>query len=135
MGYAVWMSFQKWDFLTTPHYVGLGNYHKALFLRDPLFWKCLGNTIYYACVSVPLRILVALGLAVLLNQQVKGIALFRTIFYLSSFVAWCATAMLWNCLPLNPETGGINFLLRRLGCATPRSRLRANSGRCRALSS
>ena len=53
MGYAVWMSFQKWDLLTAPHYVGLGNYHKALF-RDPIFWKCLGNTAYYAFVSVPL---------------------------------------------------------------------------------
>lgn len=117
MGYAVWMSFQKWDLLTTPQYVGLGNYQKALF-RDPLFWKCLGNTIYYAFVSVPLRILVALGLAVLLNQPVRGIAVFRTIFYLPSVVTGVATAMLWMLL-LNPDTGGINFALRQVGVKDP----------------
>ena len=117
MGYAVWMSFQKWDLLTTPQYVGIGNYQKALF-RDPLFWKCLGNTIYYAFVSVPLRILAALGLAVLLNQPVRGIAVFRTIFYLPSVVTGVATAMLWMLL-LNPDTGGINFALRQVGVKDP----------------
>jgi multiple sugar transport system permease protein len=117
MGYAVWMSFQKWNLLTPPLYVGFGNYEKAL-TRDPLFWKCLGNTIYYAFISVPLRIVVALGLAVLLNQQVKGLALFRTIFYLPSVVTGVATAMLWMLL-LNPDTGGINFLLRQFGVNDP----------------
>jgi multiple sugar transport system permease protein len=117
MAYAVWMSFQKWNLLTPPQFVGLANYHKA-FARDPLFWKSLSNTAYYAFVSVPLRILVALLLATLLNQPVRGLPLFRTIFYLPSVVTGVATSMLWMLL-LNPDVGGINYVLRRLGVAHP----------------
>jgi len=113
MLYSVWMSLQRWNILTPPHFVGLGNYQKA-FLRDPLFWKCLFNTAYYSSLSVPLRLLIALGLAVLLNQQVRGLALFRTLFYLPSVVTGVATAMLWMLL-LNPDVGGVNYVLRRLG--------------------
>ena len=117
MAMSVWMSFQKWDILTPPQYVGLANYQYAL-TRDPLFWKCLQNTAYYAFLSVPLGMTVALGLAVLLNQKVRGMAFFRTIFYLPSVVSGVATAMLWQLL-LNPEAGGINLVLRQLGMASP----------------
>ena len=117
MLYSVWMSLQRWNILTPPHFVGLGNYQKA-FLRDPLFWKCLFNTAYYSSLSVPLRLLIALGLAVLLNQQVRGLALFRTLFYLPSVVTGVATAMLWMLL-LNPDVGGVNYVLRRLWVAHP----------------
>src|SRR5919198_836082 len=101
----------SWNILPPPQFVGGSNYEKAL-SRDPLFWKCLANTAYYSSVSVPLRLLIALLLAVLLNQQVRGLALFRTIFYLPSVVTGVATAMLWMLL-LNPDVGGINFVLRR----------------------
>lgn len=117
MLYSVWMSFQRWNILTPPEFVGIGNYERALF-RDPLFWKCLGNTAYYSFVSVPLRLTIALLLALLLNQQVKGLAFFRTIFYLPSIVTGVATAMLWLLL-LNPDVGGINYVLRSLGVARP----------------
>jgi multiple sugar transport system permease protein len=117
MLYSVWMSFQRWNILTPPQFIGGLNYQKA-FCRDPLFWKCLANTAYYSSVSVPLRLLIALLLAVLLNQQVRGLPLFRTIFYLPSVVTGVATAMLWMLL-LNPDVGGINFVLRRLGVAHP----------------
>ncbi|HXG22942.1 MAG TPA: sugar ABC transporter permease, partial [Chthonomonadales bacterium] len=105
------------NILTPPHYVGLANFRKA-FLNDPLFWKCLFNTVYYAFVSVPLRMMLAFALAVLLNQSVCGLAFFRTIFYLPSVVTGVATAMLWMLL-LNPDVGGINFVLRRMGVANP----------------
>jgi multiple sugar transport system permease protein len=117
MLFSVWMSLQKWNLVQPPEYVGFRNYERA-FTRDPLFWKCLINTAYYAFVSVPLRILLALLLAVLLNQPARGIPIFRTIFYLPSVVTGVATAMLWMLL-LNPDTGGINFVLRRLGVAHP----------------
>lgn len=117
MIFSAWMSFQKWNIVSPPQFVGLANYQKALF-RDPFFWKCLLNTAYYSFVSVPLRILFALFLATLLNQQVRGLALFRTIFYLPSVVTGVATAMLWMLL-LNPDVGGINFVLRRIGVANP----------------
>src|SRR5262249_30606674 len=57
MLYSVWMSFQRWNILTPPQFVGGLNYQKA-FCRDPLFWKCLANTAYYSSVSVPLRLLI-----------------------------------------------------------------------------
>lgn len=114
---SVWMSLQRWNILTPPHYVGMGNYRK-LFTEDPLFWKSLGNTAYYAFFSVPLGMTVALLLALLLNQKVRGLALFRTIFYLPSVVSGVATAVLWQLL-LNPETGGVNYLLRQLGMQDP----------------
>jgi multiple sugar transport system permease protein len=117
MLYSVWMSFQRWNILSPPEFVGAANYQRAL-TADPLFWKCLKNTAYYSAVSVPLRLLIALLLAVLLNQQVKGLALFRTIFYLPSVVTGVATAMLWMLL-LNPDVGGINFVLRSMGVAHP----------------
>jgi multiple sugar transport system permease protein len=117
MAVSVWMSFQRWSVLKPPVYVGLGNYRK-IFTDDPLFWKCLGNTAYYAFFSVPLGITVALLLALLLNQRVRGLALFRTIFYLPSVVSGVATAVLWQLL-LNPDLGGVNYLLRQIGVRNP----------------
>src|SRR5687767_747511 len=61
---SVWMSLQKWNILTPPRYVGAANYQKIL-AGDPLFWKCLANTAYYAFFSVPLGMSIALGLALL----------------------------------------------------------------------
>lgn len=117
MLYSAWMSFHRWNLLTPPEYVGFANYQKA-FLKDPLFWKSLYNTAYYAFVSVPLRMIVAFVLAALLNQRLKGIAIFRTIFYVPSVVTGVATAMLWLML-LNPDTGGINYFLRLIGIQNP----------------
>ena len=77
MAFSVWMSLQKWNITTPPVWVGFRNYEKA-FTQDALFWKCLFNTAYYAFVSVPLRVMLALLLAVLLNQPVRGIAFFQT---------------------------------------------------------
>jgi len=117
MLFAIWVSFQKWNLVSPPEFVGLRNYHKAFFV-DPVFWKALFNTAYYAFGSVPLRIAIALALALLLNQHVRGMAFFRTIFYLPSVVTGVATAMLWM-LMLNPDVGGINYVLRKMGVQNP----------------
>jgi multiple sugar transport system permease protein len=114
---SVWMSFQQWDILSPPEAVGMRNYER-LFTGDPLFWKALLNTPYYAFGSVPLGMSVALGLALLLNQQVRAIALFRTLFYMPSVVSGVATAVVWQLL-LNPELGAVNYALRLLGVRSP----------------
>ncbi len=114
---SAWMSLHRWNLLTAPDWVGPANYRKAL-MHDPLFWKSLSNTAYYAFLSVPLRMALSLFFAVLLNQKVRGLAVFRTIFYLPSVVTGVATSMLWIML-LNPDVGGINFVLRTLGVAHP----------------
>jgi multiple sugar transport system permease protein len=114
---SVWMSLQRWNIVSRAQFVGLANYGK-LFTDDPLFWKSLGNTAYYAFLSVPLGMTVALALAVLLNQKVRGLAVFRTIFYLPSVVSGVATAVLWQLL-LDPEKGPINYALRLMGMTDP----------------
>lgn len=85
--------------------------------RD-VFLKSLWNTAYYAAISVPAGLVIALALAVLLNQPVKGLALWRTAFYLPTIVSGVATYVLWAWL-FDPQFGLLNTLLRRFGIDGP----------------
>src|SRR5579859_3506738 len=77
MAFSLYISFTIYPVLTPPTWAGLANYHD-LFLADPLFWTSLGNTAFYVAFAVPLGLLGSLLLALLLNRQVRGVALFRT---------------------------------------------------------
>jgi len=114
---SIYYSFTDYSVLTLPEFVGFSNY-KTLFTDDPLFWKSLGNTFYFAAISIPLQFIVALGLAMLLNQKVKGLAIWRTIFYLPSIVPVVAASIVWLWL-LNPQYGIINGLLYLIGIDGP----------------
>lgn len=103
---SLFFSFTEYDVLSPPSWVGLENYQRAFF-RDGLFWSSLGRTFYYAVVSVPLGLLGSLLSAILLNQDLPGTNLFRTIFYLPSLIPAAAMALLWRWL-LNPRLGPIN---------------------------
>jgi multiple sugar transport system permease protein len=111
MLFSIWLSFHRWNVLQPAHYVGAFNYVYAA--HDQRFWTALRNTAAYALVGVPLGQVVALGLAVLLNQQVRGQGFFRTVFYLPSVIAGVATAMVWTLL-LHPDAGAVNLVLRGL---------------------
>ncbi len=87
-------------------YVGGENYRRLLF-KDPIFWKSVRVTLTYACFSVPLGIILSLGLAVLLNQKVRGQRLFRTFFYMPSLVPAVASALLWSWV-FNADNGILN---------------------------
>ncbi len=113
---SLWLSFHKGDFVSV-EYVGLENYRR-LFTEDPLFWKSLNVTILYAVIAVPLGIAGSLGLAMLLNTKVKGIPLFRTLFYLPSLVPAVATAVLWQWL-FNTDNGLLNQILGFFGFIGP----------------
>ncbi|GAC1353447.1 MAG: sugar ABC transporter permease [Herpetosiphon sp.] len=123
LGFLVWhlgpiivslvMSFMNWSIVGTPKWVGLANYQQ-IFTTDVLFRQSLRSTAYYAAGSVPLRILLAFGLAVLLNQRVRGLPVFRTIFYVPSIVPALASSVLWIWL-FNPDFGFLNSILRPLG--------------------
>jgi len=102
---SLWMSFTKYD-LHTMEFVGLENFRR-LAVQDPLFWKALSNTLIYAAISVPLGIVGSLGLAILLNQKVRGQHMFRTLFYLPSMVPAVASAILWQWM-FNTDNGAIN---------------------------
>lgn len=111
------ISLSDWSVLKDPTFVGLGNYTEMLG-KDPYFRRSLINTIYFAGVSIPAGMALAFVVAVLLNQKIRGITLFRTFFYLPSLVTGVAVAVLWAWL-LNPQFGLINHALRLVGLEGP----------------
>jgi len=115
--FSVFLSLSRWDMMRPMAFVGLGNY-EGMLTQDPLFWKALWNTLVYTLLAVPAGLAVALGLALLLNQQVRGVWVFRTIFYLPAVVSGIAVLLLWKWI-FNPDLGLLNALLRALGMADP----------------
>jgi multiple sugar transport system permease protein len=105
-------SFAKYDVIRPAAWIGLDNYQEMLF-DDPLFWQSLKVTGTYAFLAVPLGIVVSLFLAVLLNQRIPALSIFRTVFYLPSVISGVAVSLLWLWM-LNPTFGLINYLLRVL---------------------
>jgi len=110
---SLWLSLHKYEVITPPEWVGLGNYTKFL-LKDPLFIKSLYNTLYYVILSVPLGLVVALALALLLNLNLRGVSIFRTIFYVPIVTPVVAVSLLWLWL-FNPQFGLFNYLLTQVG--------------------
>lgn len=113
---SLYYSFCRYPMLKPPVWIGLANY-RALF-RDPVFYVSLWNTVYYAALSTPMCIITAFLLALLLNQKVKGIALFRTMFFVPSIVPMVAGSVLWLWL-LNPQYGLINVIIRAMHIPAP----------------
>jgi multiple sugar transport system permease protein len=107
--YALYLSFFKWDILKgTKPFVGLGNYSTAA--SDMAFWNAMWNSARYSLVSVPLGMAVALAIALLVNQKLKGMAIFRTLFYIPAISSGVAIAMMWIYVYL-PENGMINGMI------------------------
>lgn len=120
MLFSLYLSFTDWSAqstLETIGWIGWDNFKKLL-TGDRYFWISLENTFYYTFLAVPLGICGALFLAILLNQKVKGISIFRTIFYLPSIVSGVATAVLWTWV-FNPQFGIVNGFLSHLGISGP----------------
>jgi multiple sugar transport system permease protein len=105
---SIYLSLTQYDIMTPPKWLGLQNY-QALF-ADKLFWQALKVTCFYTLISVPMGMLASLGVAILLNQKVPGLGLFRTIFYLPSVTTGVAVALLWVWM-LQPDFGLVNNLL------------------------
>jgi len=110
------VSFTNWSLLETPKWVGLANYQKML--TDQFFYVALWNSLYFGIGSVGLGLIVSFLLALLLNQNVPGMALFRTIFYLPSVVSGIAVAILWIMI-LNADFGLLNTALGWFGIKGP----------------
>ncbi|HEY5038668.1 MAG TPA: sugar ABC transporter permease, partial [bacterium] len=110
---AFFLSFCKWDILTPIQFAGLDNY-KEMFLGDPRFWKALYNTAYYTFLSVPLGMVLSIMVALLMNQKVRGIALYRTVYYMPSVLAaGVAMAVLWKWI-FNADSGLLNYMISLL---------------------
>jgi len=113
---SLYYSFCDYSMLQKPVFRGLENYQ--MLAQDPVFWKSLRVTAYYALLALPLGLVVSLSLAILLNADVPGQAIFRTIIFLPSLVPAIASAMLWLWL-FNAKLGLINLVLRHVGISDP----------------
>jgi len=110
------LSFTSWDLLTPIKWIGLGNY-KTL-ISDQVFWKVLWNTIYFTIGNVPVGIILSLFLAITLNQKIKGITIFRAVYFLPVISSTVAVAIVWQWL-YNPQFGLLNYLLSLVGIDGP----------------
>ncbi|HEV2030322.1 MAG TPA: sugar ABC transporter permease [Candidatus Dormibacteraeota bacterium] len=107
-------------YLSFTHYTGFGDATAAGFdnyqhmVKDPLFWQSLSNTLYYAALAVPIGLVVAIALALMMNQNVREVAIYRAAFYLPSIIPLFALTFIFIVL-LNPGFGLVDFLLERVG--------------------
>jgi multiple sugar transport system permease protein len=112
MLYSIFLVTQDWNLITAPKYVGLRNIERLI--EDPLVRRSLYNTAYYTFIGVPLQLTVAFGLALLLNERLRAIGVYRTLFYLPSITPAVASAIVWIQI-LNPEFGVLNEILSWFG--------------------
>ena len=112
MVFSLIMSFFKWDVLSTPEFLGLDNYRR-MFFDDELYRTTLKNSLFYAVVQVPVFIVGSLSVALLMNQRVRGIRFYRTLFYLPAVLAGPAVLLLFLYI-FDPNLGVINAVLRQV---------------------
>lgn len=114
MVYAFYVSFHKWPVAAAPTFVGINNYIKTL-TNDPLFYTALRNTFYYTAVTVPAGMVLAMGLAILINgiiEQLRGI--FRTVYFIPVVTSLVACAFIWKWL-YQPMFGLFSQILATIG--------------------
>ena len=113
---SLYYSFTDFNMFQPPHVVGLKNF--AALLHDDLFYKSLANTFYLTFIGGPVYIIIGIITAVLLNNKIKGLVFFRTVFYIPYILPIVATALLWVWI-LNPQTGLMNIIFHLLGFKGP----------------
>jgi multiple sugar transport system permease protein len=114
--YTFYLSLTRYSGLREPVFIGIQNYQRMA--ADPLFLKSAYNTIYYTALAVPIGVLVAMILALAMNQKLREISIYRAIFYLPSILPVFAISFIFVVL-LNPGYGLINFLLTSAGLYSP----------------
>ncbi|HLR27907.1 MAG TPA: sugar ABC transporter permease [Ruania sp.] len=107
-----YLGFTSWNAFGAAQWVGLDNYEQLL--HDKTFHRALLNTVYYAAFHIPLTLAVALGLALLLNRKMRGMAFFRTVAFFPYITSIVAIAVVWNML-FSEENGPINLFLMWIG--------------------
>lgn len=111
------LSFTRWNIVGTPEWVGFANYER-IFTADPYFRKAVSVTLRYAAIYLPLEVIFGILIAVVLNQKLKGIGLFRTVFYMPYIVPKVASSLVWVWV-LNPRYGLLNTVLSWFGVKGP----------------
>lgn len=113
--FAFLLAFLKWDGNNPIEFAGLANF--AGMIGNKRFLASLKNTIVYSVATVPFTLIVALGLAVLLNQKVRGRNFFRTVSFFPYVASLVAVAAVWNMLFSPAKSGPVNMILYNLGVA------------------
>jgi len=111
------LTFTRYDVITPAKFIGIENF-KKIFANDPLFYKSLWNTVYFVIGSVPISIAVGLLVAVLLNQKIRGVTIYRALYYLPSVTSGVAVAILWMFI-YDKGYGIFNSLLASVGIHGP----------------
>lgn len=114
--YTIWLSLQKSQGLGKAKYIGLKNYQNLL--SDSMIWQTTGNTLMFVLLTVPVGVFLALILATLLNNKIKGRDLYRGIYFLPMVVAPAAVAMVWKWI-FNSDVGILNQILKIFGIQGP----------------
>ncbi len=114
---SLYLSFTEYSIGGTPKWIGFANYETALF-NDKLFWPSLWRTTYYTIATVILGVAGSLLAALLLNQNIRGRAVYRALYYLPSLTPVVSMAILWQWL-LQPQVGLVNYLLYEVGIQGP----------------
>jgi multiple sugar transport system permease protein len=111
--YAFFLAlFKNFNYITPAPFYGLGNFRDIL--ADPVFWKSLANTAWYVVITVPAGILIGAFVAILLNERIRFLPLFRTIYFIPYVTALTATAAVWSWM-YHPDFGLVNSLLGSRG--------------------
>jgi multiple sugar transport system permease protein len=111
------LSFTQWNIVGTPEWIGLKNY-QDIFTSDPRFIKAVQVTLTYAVIYLPLEVICGIGLAVLMNLKLRGIGIFRTLYYMPYVVPQVAAALVWVWM-LNARYGVVNTVLGWVGVTGP----------------
>lgn len=113
---SLFLSFTSWDGMTAPNFIGFENFQNLM--KDEKFMRSMINTMFYTFGTVPLSIIFATLLAVLLNQKIKGMVVYRTLFFIPVITMPIAVGMVWRWL-YNSEFGLINFVLGAMNLPQP----------------
>jgi multiple sugar transport system permease protein len=114
--YTFFLSLTRYSGIRPPVIIGLANYQRMT--ADPLFWKSAYNTLYYTFLAVPVGVIVAMLLAIAMNQKVREVTLYRAVLYLPSVLPVFAISLIFLYL-LNPAYGLVNGLLDLAGLPSP----------------
>jgi multiple sugar transport system permease protein len=110
------LTFHDWNLLRAPEFVGLDNFQELL--GDSGFWSALRNTLGYLILYIPVLMVLALGVALLLNQRLRGVLIVRTATFLPVVASWVVVSLIWKWI-FNPSYGLINPPLAALGIDGP----------------
>jgi multiple sugar transport system permease protein len=117
LAFSFYLSFTDWrgtNFYSSP-FVGLENYE--FMIGDRRWWNAMLNSAYYTVLSVPLGMAISLLISLVMNQKLRGISFFRTLFFMPVISSWVAVSVIWITL-LDPQAGIVNYLLETVGLPT-----------------